>query len=164
MILAVNKLKTLDCLTTILVNYCGIGQNKLFTKAVDNCSLQRRWSAKMIHKDIRIRFQIENRRYEAVGFLKKGEKSVSGWTMFRRTAKENGGAIGKKDWAFISKRRTQLPAKLCRYILVTDCHDPDLYQYYFRVLYHIAVWDDDWCVLLPKNPYDKEFLVIRRLP
>lgn len=115
------------------------------------------------HKDIRIVFQIEDRRYEAVGFLKKGEKNVSAWTMFRRTAKENGGAIGEKDWVFISERRTQLPAELSPYILVTDCRDPDLYRYYFRVLCHTKDWYDDHCVLLPNNQFDKEFLVIRRL-
>lgn len=71
------------------------------------------------HKNIRIQFEIEGRRYEAVGFLNEEEESVNGNEMFARTANENGGAIVGEDYEDISKHRNELPTELRGYYLDT---------------------------------------------
>lgn len=121
----------------------------------------------MAHKDIRIPFEIGGRRYEAVGFLKAWESSVSGDVMLARTADENGGAIGEEDAKYIGDHLNQVPATIRRHnpeyvYLVTNrrsAEDPDQLFYlcfygrgWSRGFFHLS---DEW----------KEYgLVIRHLP
>lgn len=72
----------------------------------------------MAHKDIRIQFKVDGRRYEAVGFLDENESSISGDEMIRRTAGENGGAIRDEDGAFFSDHLAPLSRELWPYLLV----------------------------------------------
>ncbi len=63
------------------------------------------------HKDIKIQFEIDGRRYEAVGFLNEGERSVAGNELLLRV----NGVIGKEDVEFIAKHRRKMPMKSLRY-------------------------------------------------
>lgn len=74
----------------------------------------------MASKKILIGFEIEGRKYEAVGFLAEMELSVDGDIMLERTSKENGGAIGAEDEAFLLGRSAQFPTELRRYYLATN--------------------------------------------
>ena len=78
----------------------------------------------MAHKDVRILFTVQRRNYEAVGFLDEGEDSCAGDEMLRRTAVENGGAIGEKDEIFLWKHRAQLSKKLNGHCLFTGKCSP----------------------------------------
>ncbi len=123
----------------------------------------------MAHKDIRIQFEIEGRRYEAVGFLDENEPSgVNGYEMLKRTAEENGGAIGDKDEVFLSEHRDQILSRDCMegYRLVTGKHCPSDLQ---RVSYFTFVhnsrcrgWYQNWDCL--RWHYGINDLVVRRLP
>jgi len=79
----------------------------------------------MIHKDICIKFEVDGRQYEAVGFLNEDESSVDGHTMLSRTAGENGGAIGDDDETFLKERRDKFPEELRKYYLATGRRNPD---------------------------------------
>lgn len=74
------------------------------------------------HKDIRISFEIEDRRFEAVGFLGKGEgrEFISAEEVLRRTASENGGAVDAMDAFFIANHAYLLPQELHSYWLVSN--------------------------------------------
>lgn len=72
------------------------------------------------HKDTRFTFSLQNRIYEAVGFLNPGEANCLGTEMLQRTAGENGGAIGKEDEEFIIHWINELPVELQPYWLVTQ--------------------------------------------
>lgn len=65
----------------------------------------------MAHEDIRIKFEVGDHTFEAVGFLRKGEKSVSGDEVFRRVPD----VIGEKDANYLYERYSRLafpPARL----------------------------------------------------
>ncbi len=119
----------------------------------------------MAHRDIRIPFEIEGRHFEAVGFLKDDESSVSYDTMLQCTAGENGGVIGKDDYTFLSQRLNQLPAKFRRYSLITAQPDPGG-GYNSSVSYFIwsnkKKWHDDWAGIAYK--WSDKGLVLRRCP
>ena len=53
----------------------------------------------MIHKDILIKFEVEGVCFKAVGFLEKGNLSVSGDEMLRRVSD----AIGEEDGKFLDE-------------------------------------------------------------
>lgn len=72
------------------------------------------------HRDIRIKFEIHGRQFEAVGFLGEGEFDVLGDEMLSRTQNENGGAIKGEDELYLRQRFTQLPQELAQYWLVTN--------------------------------------------
>lgn len=114
----------------------------------------------MAHKDIRIGFEIEGRRFEAVGFLNEGESSVLGDTMLERTAGENGGAIGDEDEAFLSERRAKFPAELRRYYLTTNRRHPG----HPRLVSCFSWYDVRWCQFWDCLVYqwDGNVLVLRR--
>ncbi len=83
------------------------------------------------HKDIRIPFEIEGRRFEAVGLLKEGEPPVDGDEMLARTAGENGGAIGEEDEMFLREHLLVPPEALWwPRLLVTNRRPPDDLRYY----------------------------------
>lgn len=80
----------------------------------------------MAHKDIRILFEVADRRFEAVGFLNEDEASVDGEEMLRRTAGENGGAIGDDDEMFLREHLEGLLVELrWYYLLATNHRHPD---------------------------------------
>lgn len=71
----------------------------------------------MAHKDICIKFEVEGRNYEAVGFLEENESSVDGVEMLKRT----GGIIGDEDQVIIWKcPRHKLPQELKKYFFFTN--------------------------------------------
>lgn len=114
------------------------------------------------HKDIRIEFEIDGRRFEAVGFLAEGENSVSGDEMIRRTANENNGGIGEDDYLFLSKkRRDKFPEELRQYCLITNRRYPDAPHYVSRFKWDGGEWLLGWSYL---NHYewDKNFKVLSR--
>lgn len=97
-----------------------------------------------IHADIRIKFEVEDRKYEAVGFLQEGETSISGVEMLRRTDTENGGVIGDNDEAFfremdasinklnanfLDRRIFKIPTELRPYFLVINRRLPTASQF-----------------------------------
>ncbi|MBI5254173.1 hypothetical protein HY932_00080 [Candidatus Falkowbacteria bacterium] len=116
----------------------------------------------MEHKDIRIQFKIENRRYEAVGFLNEGEGPVSGSEMLKRTAGENGGVIGADDGDFLSWRRDQFPQELQKYILISNWENPGGPRWVSYFDYNIK---DGWYYFfghLDFTPFGNNVLVLRR--
>jgi hypothetical protein len=74
------------------------------------------------HKDICIKFEVDGRRYEAVGFLGKGESSISGDEMLRRVPD----AIGEEDVNFLDERVDQDWSRdMFPYCLATARRNPD---------------------------------------
>ncbi len=70
-----------------------------------------------------IEFEVDGRKYEAVGFLDPDEPSVDGYGMVARTDGENGGGLGKEDGKRIGG---DFPSELRPYDLVfTKWRDPD---------------------------------------
>lgn len=124
----------------------------------------RQRSGAMAHKDIRIPFEVDGRKYEAVGFLNEGETLVFADAMFERTSKENGGAIGDEDEAFLSERRAKLPAELRQYYLATARLNPcdPWYVSYFNLSPSTNGWRQDWGGLGPDCRWGGLFLVLRR--
>lgn len=120
------------------------------------------------HKDIRIRFTIrkgaEERRYEAVGFLNKGEVSINGDEMLARTAGKNGGAIDKDDSVFLREHIDQKPAKLklWKYCLVTNWRIPNHPRSVLCFPFHGSCWN--WHLYCLDGRWGNHFLVLRRLP
>lgn len=92
------------------------------TTMIWSCAVARKMI--MVRKGVRILFEVDGRRYEAVEFLREGETSVLGDEMLRRAAGENGGAIGTDDCLFLQKRLGKLPPELNRYMLVTNRRYP----------------------------------------
>src|SRR3989344_3604067 len=92
------------------------------------------------HKDIRILFEIDGHKSEAVGFLAELESSINGDEMLARTATENGGAIGDEDEAFLREHFGQLPESLRRYYLATNRRHPD----YPRYVSYFSWYGDRW--------------------
>ena len=86
------------------------------------------------HKEIKIKFEVEDRRFEAVGFLNEEEMSTDG-------DERTGEAIGEEDEAFLSERRGKIPVKLQRYYLVTGRRHPD----YPRDVSFFYFYGDGWC-------------------
>lgn len=126
------------------------------------------------HKDIQIRFDVKDesagevRKFEAVGFMNEDEDDVysivDGYEMLRRTASENGGAIGEEDDIFLSEFIHQLPVEFHEYLLVTNRRHPDNPRI-------VSVFGWDWrdhgwnhsygCL---NEPWGKGALVVRRCP
>jgi len=119
----------------------------------------------MGHKNIRIKFEVDDRRYQAVGFLRKSDGDyVFGTKMLRRTATKNGGAIGKEDETFLKRRFNKLPNELRRYWLVTSFRNPnhprkiscfhwsDYHRNWSQGWYHIGGWWRDYCLVLRRCP------------
>lgn len=118
----------------------------------------------IVHKNIRVPFEIGNRRYEAVGFLNKGESSVSGYTMLARTVAKNGGAIGNEDVAFLKDLMDLLPKEFYRYCLVTNQRSPD-YPCYISCYYYEShsSWNRFWRLSsLRCHQWSDRHLVVRR--
>lgn len=107
-------------------------------------------------------FTVGDRRFEAVGFLKEGERSVSGDEMLERTAGENGGAIGEEDEAFLRQHLEELPEALRRYYLVTGRRNPYRPQYVSCFLFASDGWFQCWLWLV--NRWRDGGLVVRRCP
>jgi len=100
-----------------------------------------------IHKDIRIPFEIKGRRFEAVGFLDKGERSVDGDEMLSRITKNNHRIIDGDDVVFISKRFHLLPKKLHKFDLVTNLRKGDSPSSNMIFCCHYSVWGQFWSSL-----------------
>jgi hypothetical protein len=114
------------------------------------------------HKDIRIKFEIEGRRYEAVGFLGKSGALVGGDEMLKRTAVENGGAIGYEDEVFLWKRRARLPQELEPYWLVTNRRHPDFSREVSCFDFNCNMWNCEWRCLDDRWWWNGLCLVVRR--
>ncbi len=113
----------------------------------------------MARKDIRIKFEVDGRRYEAVGgFLGEREKTVSRDTMFKRTDRENGGAIGEEDTKFLSERRHMFPKRLERYNLFSNVRSASSGGI---CCFHMQCGKWSWGTLYGR--LDKRCLVLRRL-
>lgn len=114
------------------------------------------------HKSIRIPFIVGGRNYEAVGFLDEGESPVDGEELLRRTAGENGGAVGEEDDDFLRERFYHLPPELRPYKLVTSRPDPDhqLFISTFFFSFGERRWFQNW-ELLDDQRHDR-YLVVRR--
>ena len=121
----------------------------------------------MAHKDICIKFEVDGCHYEAVGFLDEGESPIDGNTVLSRTAGKNGGAIGEKDYVFLSEHRSSFSEELKEYHLITGNHDPDAPSCVW-----FFVWDDtngDWklcrgLAYLPMPMGFENVLVLRCCP
>ena len=128
------------------------------------------------HADIRIKFEIDDRKYEAVGFLQEGEAPVSGREMMRRTDTENGGVIGDIDEgilldkdATINKngpdalRIYQIPVGLRPYFLVINRRLPTNSQFISLLdnPYGMRWWSQRACWM--SCPFTASYLVVRRL-
>ena len=114
-----------------------------------------------MHKDIRILFQIDDRRYEAVGFLGKDERSVSGDEMVSRTADKNNSIIGEEDAMFINEHRHLLPTNLNKYHLVTNQRKSDSQRSVNIFCCHDGSWRKFWSHL--DCGWFAHELVVRRL-
>lgn len=112
------------------------------------------------HKDICIKFEVDGLKFEAVGFLSEGERSVDGDTMLSRTAGENGGAIGEADWTFLSERTNQFPTELRRYYLATGRRRPGLPRLVSCFGWSGLRWCQDWYYL--GHRWSDYGLVLRR--
>lgn len=87
-----------------------------------------------IHKDICIRFEVDGRKFKAVGFLNQGESLVDGDEMLRRVP----GAIGEEDTNFLDERVDQDWSRdLFLYYLATARRNPDDPRY-VRYFYRFA--------------------------
>jgi hypothetical protein len=113
------------------------------------------------HKDIRIRFTVEGRNFEAVGFLKEDDVSGYGDKMLRHTAGENGGAIGDEDEAFLRERLQQLPKSLQYYNLMTNRRRPGYPQHVSYFGFSGNKWGQHWDGLGHFRRRDHD-LVVRR--
>ncbi|MBI5077195.1 hypothetical protein HZB94_02340 [Candidatus Falkowbacteria bacterium] len=121
----------------------------------------------MGHKEIRIPFEIEGRKFEAVGrrkidgFAVNMSWSGTGDEAFQYASGENGGAIGEEDTLFIAERRYLLPQELRRCGLATNWHptgDPREVMYFYFL-------DDAWYMCrksLDGRWYDWD-LILRRV-
>src|SRR3990167_8524133 len=114
----------------------------------------------MIHQDICIKFTIGDRNYEAVGFLKGGERSVAGDAMLARTAGQNGGAIGEEDESFLRQHLEELPVELQPYWLATNKSYPGHPQYVSCFYFDGGRWRQRWYWL--DSQWDDSDLVVRR--
>ena len=122
----------------------------------------------MAHKDICEKFEVEDeetgeiRRFEAVGFLCERERYVSAYELLKRTAGENGGAIGEDDWEFLSKHLDKFPDELYKYALVTKCAFSDRpYEPVYFGWHGIRQWWFQFWVRLG-NQWGSNSLVVRR--
>lgn len=114
----------------------------------------------MAHKDIRITFELDGRRYEAAGFLNEGESSVDGDTMLSRTSGENGGVIGDDDEEFLSEHRSKFPKELRKYYLVTGRRRPVDPWSVSCFCWYIRGWFQGWGIL--GGQWYGSVLVLRR--
>jgi len=112
------------------------------------------------HNKIRIPFEIDGRRFEAVGFLTEWESSVNGDEMLARTATENGGAIGDEDEAVLSERRDKLPTELQKYYLVTNRRHPGNSRNVSYFSWDGVRWHQYWSSL--DDQWHGHGLVVRR--
>ncbi len=116
----------------------------------------------MAHKDFGIRFAIEGRRYEAVGFLNEYEPTIPGHEMLKRTDGENCGANNFQDLAFIRERFSRLPAVLNQFLLIIN----NSAMYSGRST-RCFVWQGDrWGIIvvdIDDISYGAGYLVLRRL-
>lgn len=128
------------------------------------------------HADIRIKFEIDDRKYEAVGYLQEGEVAISGREMLRRTDTENGGVIGDIDENFLldkdatinkndpgTKRIYKIPVELRPYFLVINRRLPEAPQF-ISVLDNQGTrnWSQRACWV--SCQFTATYLVVRRLP
>lgn len=123
----------------------------------------------MAHKDIRIKFEIENRHFEAVGFLADGEISVSGDEMLARTVGEDNWTNSEEVGTFLFEHvgaLRKLPLELREYYLTTNQRDPG---HPWRVRCFIwsggngfvwPFWDRYWHNL--NDQWSRHALVVRR--
>lgn len=116
----------------------------------------------MDHKDIRIPFEVDGRRYEAVGFLNKDEQLVSGEDMLSRTANPSCNIIGEDDAVFIDERLNLLPENLRKFHLVTNQRRPDSPRNIMIFCCHDGMWRKFWSHL--DCAWREDELVVRRLP
>jgi len=100
----------------------------------------------MAHKDICIKFEVDGRRFEAVGFLSDDETPVDGDEILRRIPN----AINKEDTIFLyNHRNEEWPYELRSYYLITGCKSSPLFwmEYNTGVFYcigyigHRMEWD-----------------------
>lgn len=117
------------------------------------------------HSVVVLKFRIGRRKYEAVNCLGvSGKSSVSGRTMLRHAAEENGGAIGEDDVNYIkdSRRRQSLPRRLRGYELLTGLREPGnprrVLGFIFEPLAH-DTWNAFWFFL--GNQMYRDTLVLR---
>lgn len=123
----------------------------------------------MAHADIRITFEVEGRRFEAVGFFKEGDRFVDGNEMFSRTLR---GQFGTRElletddfWSWPTNWETW-PESLRPYRLTTGV-DPDfpclrMPLYYWGTENGRSQWFHSW--FWNNQEVDSSFLVVRRLP
>lgn len=123
----------------------------------------------MAHKDIKKKFKVKDhktgevRRFEAVGFLNKGEERVSGNEALARTANENGGTIGDEDVAFFQEHCNKPSKTLKSCFLITNKRFFIGAQCVARLL---VFGESRWLRVhyyFDSNLYS-QFFVLRRLP
>ncbi|MDO8499800.1 MAG: hypothetical protein Q7S66_04020 [bacterium] len=116
---------------------------------------------KTTHKDIRKLLSVLDRRYEAVGFLEKGELRVDSGTMLSRTKIENGGVIGGEDQEFLKKHRAKLGSQIDGYRLIIGS-EPGI-SWLVWYLYKLSSWSFNY-FWSDEESWGIHDLVVRRLP
>lgn len=112
------------------------------------------------HDQIRIRFEVDGRQYEAVGFLRNTELNISGEEMFNRVPD----AIGEEDWSFLLlQHMDKLPAVLRWYALATNRKDEagPGFRSVLRWIWGGNSWCDRWRRV--DHVWDGHYLVLRRV-
>jgi len=95
------------------------------------------------HEELRFEFTLGGKKYEAVGFLKRDETSVTGDEMLARTDKD-GMVVGEEDWKHLYKHRHELPEEVGRYYLATKRPDPDYPRFVSCLDRYRGEWYDYW--------------------
>ena len=109
------------------------------------------------HAEIRIPFTVDGRNFEAVGFLREGEPSVSGDEMLRRVPD----AIGEEDAKFLDERYGQDWSRdLWPYWLATAWRGPAYPRYVRFFDRYGGGWDRCWSYL--DDQWHVCVLVVRR--
>lgn len=73
----------------------------------------------MANKYLRIPFEVEGRRYEAIGNYKEGYPHCFVDEALRRAEDENGGAIKGEEETWLRERHAKFPRELDPYTLIT---------------------------------------------
>lgn len=121
-------------------------------------------TSEVAHKDIRFKFELEGRRYEAVGFLKPGESQITGYAMLRRVSVENGGAVGEEEVRHICLHANKLPTGLRAYYLATNQRPRSNRKLIVGIYFDkdVGEWHNEAQSLLNLKQFSKNVLVLRR--
>lgn len=116
---------------------------------------------KPAHMHTRIQVLLGGIWYEAAGFLKPGERSVSGWEALERC--DNGGLVQtKEELKSLHQQRRDLTEELQAYRLATACRDELLRNFVAMfVKEDLVLWDLPLISL--SRQWDQNVLVLRRV-